>query len=101
MSYIIEATGAKPPAALGSNAAGSAALPRGRAGSAAEDSAVRDAVGARELAPGQFLAILAARAQHLDPATLRRHLEARLGDIGHLAHLADHVGEAAKDMLAR
>ena len=48
----------------------------------------REAVLAREIAAGDLLAVGAARAQHLDRAALRRHPEARVGDVRDLADLA-------------
>src|SRR5262249_18507295 len=68
---------------------------------AAEQRARRQTCGARELAAGDLLPVFAARAQHFDEAALRGHLEARVGNVGDLADLALHVGEAAEKMLAR
>ena len=69
--------------------------------STAENYPAGQAVATRKLAAGNLLAVLATGAQHLDQSALGGDLETVCGDIGHLAHLADHVGETPEYGLAR
>src|SRR5690606_29126086 len=65
-----------------------------------EQGAGADAGGSREFGGAHLLAVLVAQPQHLDLAALRRHPDRVLVDGGNLAHLADHVREAAEHDLA-
>src|SRR5688500_172536 len=69
--------------------------------SAAEDHAVCQRVRARELSTADLLAVGTACAQHFDRPALRGHAKARLGDVGHFADLAAHVGIATEGVFLR
>src|SRR4026208_281582 len=66
-----------------------------------ENGAGRQSHGARHLAASELLALRRARAKDLDASTLRGDLEALVGHVGDLAHLAADIREAPERMLAR